>query len=224
MSRIGKAPVSIPEGVSVAIADGEVRVRGPRGELVFSPPPEVEVACSDGEITVAPRSGTKRARQCGACRGRESQYRDRGDAGVRACTEYHGRWLSRADGWQQPEARAWFSHDVVFEPPAGVTIETPRRSRSGSAESMPSQLARRPQTSAPSGRRSLTRARVWPFGASRSIARRRARRRAGDNHGHQGGTVYTAARACAEPNQTSVRRSMPARGLLFVQERFCAVN
>ncbi len=127
MSRIGKVPVSIPEGVSVAIADGEVRVRGPRGELVFLPPPEVEVACSDGEITVAPRSGSKRARQMwGMSRARIGNIVTGVTQGFERVLNITGvGYRAQMDGSNLKLALG-FSHDIVFEPPAGVTIETPR--------------------------------------------------------------------------------------------------
>ena len=41
MSRIGKKPVIVPDGVTVTIADGEITVKGPKGELKQSYRPEV---------------------------------------------------------------------------------------------------------------------------------------------------------------------------------------
>jgi large subunit ribosomal protein L6 len=43
MSRIGKQPVPIPAGVKVAIADGKVRVEGPKGKLEFAYHPKMQV-------------------------------------------------------------------------------------------------------------------------------------------------------------------------------------
>ncbi|NLG33737.1 MAG: 50S ribosomal protein L6, partial [Lentisphaerae bacterium] len=39
MSRIGRMPVPIPAGVTVAVSGAEVKVKGPKGELVFALPP-----------------------------------------------------------------------------------------------------------------------------------------------------------------------------------------
>lgn len=43
MSRIGKKPVPVPKGVKVAVADGSVKVEGPKGTLSMSVRPEVTV-------------------------------------------------------------------------------------------------------------------------------------------------------------------------------------
>lgn len=52
MSRIGKAPISIPSGVNVTVKDNTVTVKGPKGELIQSVHPELEVKVEDGTLTV----------------------------------------------------------------------------------------------------------------------------------------------------------------------------
>jgi large subunit ribosomal protein L6 len=53
VSRIGKAPVAIPKGVEVK-ADGEVvRVKGPKGELANRIPPGITVSVADGQVRFA---------------------------------------------------------------------------------------------------------------------------------------------------------------------------
>lgn len=52
MSRIGRRPVDIPSGVSVAIADATVRVKGPGGELAQKVPAAISVAQEDGTVVV----------------------------------------------------------------------------------------------------------------------------------------------------------------------------
>src|SRR4051794_21909382 len=44
MSRIGKQPVAIPAGVKVQVAEGKVRVEGPKGKLELAPHPNMQVA------------------------------------------------------------------------------------------------------------------------------------------------------------------------------------
>jgi large subunit ribosomal protein L6 len=46
MSRIGKLPIVLPEGVSVKVKDGVVSVEGPKGKLVQDYRPEVEIKVS----------------------------------------------------------------------------------------------------------------------------------------------------------------------------------
>jgi len=60
MSRIGKQPIIIPEGVTVEINNNEVSVKGPKGELSRYIRPEIKVEKNDNLIIVAPDKETKR--------------------------------------------------------------------------------------------------------------------------------------------------------------------
>ncbi len=62
MSRIGKHPVSIPDGVKVALSGQTMTVSGKLGELSRRLPNEVEIKQEDSSITVSPRSSDKRSR------------------------------------------------------------------------------------------------------------------------------------------------------------------
>src|SRR3954464_6538513 len=59
MSRIGKQPVAIPGGVKVNIADGKVRVEGPKGKLEIAPHPNMKVE-SDGKAIKITRPNDER--------------------------------------------------------------------------------------------------------------------------------------------------------------------
>ena len=52
MSRIGRKPVTVPEGVTVDIKPGMVSVKGPKGELSQALSPDMKVTQSDGTLTV----------------------------------------------------------------------------------------------------------------------------------------------------------------------------
>src|SRR5918911_2420591 len=52
MSRIGKKPITIPAGVTVAIDPGRVTVNGPRGELRQEVPQRIAISQEDGTIVV----------------------------------------------------------------------------------------------------------------------------------------------------------------------------
>lgn len=52
MSRIGKAPIPVPNGVTVTINGGEVKVKGPKGELQQTIRPEITVKQEDGKLLV----------------------------------------------------------------------------------------------------------------------------------------------------------------------------
>ena len=52
MSRIGKAPIPVPAGVDVTLADGHVTVRGPMGTLERDLPTDITVRRDDGVLVV----------------------------------------------------------------------------------------------------------------------------------------------------------------------------
>ena len=56
MSRIGKKPIEIPQGVTATISDKEIVVKGPKGELKQFIHPEIKIEVKDGKILVAPKS------------------------------------------------------------------------------------------------------------------------------------------------------------------------
>ncbi len=62
MSRIGKLPVVIAQGVKVEIKDGTVRVEGPKGKLSIPYRPEVTVEMKDGKINVLRSNDSKKVR------------------------------------------------------------------------------------------------------------------------------------------------------------------
>jgi len=60
MSRIGQKPIFLPSGVTAALADGRIRVSGPRGTLERAFRPELEVELSAGTIIVRPQARTRK--------------------------------------------------------------------------------------------------------------------------------------------------------------------
>ena len=53
MSRIGKAPIAVPGGVTITIKDGNtVTVKGPKGELTRTVPAAMQLAQENGQVTV----------------------------------------------------------------------------------------------------------------------------------------------------------------------------
>jgi len=56
MSRIGKKPIEIPEGVKIEISEKEIKVLGPKGELKQIIHPEIKIEQKDGKIFVSPKT------------------------------------------------------------------------------------------------------------------------------------------------------------------------
>ena len=64
MSRIGKMPVVIPKGVEVSADAGQVRVKGPKGELVSAIPAGLTVSIADGQVRIARAGEEPHVRAC----------------------------------------------------------------------------------------------------------------------------------------------------------------
>ena len=62
MSRIGKKPIKIPEGVEVKIEGDTVTIKGPKGELSREVRPEIELKQEKDSILVSPKIETKRTK------------------------------------------------------------------------------------------------------------------------------------------------------------------
>ncbi|MGA1796036.1 MAG: 50S ribosomal protein L6 [bacterium] len=60
MSRVGKKPIPVPQGVQVTIKDQRVTVKGPKGELHEDILPEIGIEQQDNELTLIPRGNDKK--------------------------------------------------------------------------------------------------------------------------------------------------------------------
>jgi len=56
VSRIGRKPIEIPKGVTVAVKDGTVSVKGPKGELIEKVHPDIGVEVKDQQILITRKS------------------------------------------------------------------------------------------------------------------------------------------------------------------------
>lgn len=126
MSRIASNPVTIPSGAEVRIGDGEFTAKGPKGSLSLATHPLVGVAQEEDRLTFAAldesaearaMAGTTRALVHNMVHGVTAGFERRlMITGVGYRAQMQGGKLSLTLG---------FSHPVVYEAPAGVTIETP---------------------------------------------------------------------------------------------------
>jgi large subunit ribosomal protein L6 len=62
MSRIGKKPVPIIDGVKVSLSNGTINVEGPKGKLSYTHRPEIEIAVEDNQVQVTRRGDDKFSR------------------------------------------------------------------------------------------------------------------------------------------------------------------
>lgn len=123
MSRVGKNPVTVPEGVSVEITGPLVTARGRLGELSYEFVDAVEVKLEDGNVWVTPRNKSKRARlMWGTTRSRISNLVRGVDEGFRVDLEIIGVGYRAAVQGDNLSLQLGFSHDINLPIPEGITI------------------------------------------------------------------------------------------------------
>ncbi|MEM9332230.1 MAG: 50S ribosomal protein L6 [Pseudomonadota bacterium] len=127
MSRIGKKPVAIPEGVTATVEGQTVTAKGPKGELQFVVNKEVLVKMDEGQITVDPRDQSKDARsKWGMSRTMVSNIFEGVKNGFEKKLEINGVGYRAAMQGKNVQLSLGFSHEVVYEVPEGVTVACPK--------------------------------------------------------------------------------------------------
>ncbi|MCC5793590.1 MAG: 50S ribosomal protein L6 [Chromatiales bacterium] len=126
MSRVAKKPVPVPQGVTVIQGDGELRVKGPKGELAMRVSPHVTVRIEDGSASVETLNGGQAAV---AIAGTTRALLNNLVIGV---TQGYERKLELVGVGYRAQAQGGklnltlgFSHPVAYPVPDGITIETP---------------------------------------------------------------------------------------------------
>jgi large subunit ribosomal protein L6 len=131
MSRIGKQPIPIPNGVDVTIADATVLVKGPKGELTTTIVGDVEVT-RDGDALVVTRANDERRNRAlhGLTRTLVSNMVVGVSQGFTKELEIVGvGYRAASQGPDQIEIQVGYSHPVTVKAPAGITFEVPAPTR-----------------------------------------------------------------------------------------------
>jgi large subunit ribosomal protein L6 len=127
MSRIGKKPIELPKGVTATVTGQTVEVKGPKGTRSFTATDDVTVAFEDNTLTVKPRGSSKRARQqWGMSRTQVANLVTGVTEGFKREMDITGVGYRAAVQGKVLKLSLGYSHDVDFEIPADVTIQTPK--------------------------------------------------------------------------------------------------
>ena len=127
MSRIGKKPVAVPEGVTANVEGQTVTAKGPKGELKFVVNDEVLVKMENGEISVDPRDASKDARsKWGMSRTQIQNILTGVKEGFERKLEINGVGYRAAMQGKNLQLALGFSHDVVYEVPEGISVACPK--------------------------------------------------------------------------------------------------
>jgi large subunit ribosomal protein L6 len=127
MSRIGKRPIPVPAKVTVTINGQHVAVKGPKGELSRTLPPEIAVV-QEGDILSVNRVNDSRAarQRHGLCRTLVSNMVDGVSQGFQKKLEIQGVGYRAAVTGNKLTLNVGYSKPVEIDPPAGIQIEVPK--------------------------------------------------------------------------------------------------
>jgi large subunit ribosomal protein L6 len=137
MSRIGKLPVSVPNGVDVKVNGQEVSVKGPKGELKRTFHPLVKVDRVDSTLSVVRANESKQAKAIhGLSRSLLANMVTGVATGYVRDLEINGTGYRATLAGKKLQLALGFSHPIEIDPPAGISfaLETPQKVRVAGAD------------------------------------------------------------------------------------------
>ena len=127
MSRVGKYPVEIPQGVQVAIEGRLLTAKGQLGELKLELTDHVEAVIEDSKVTVKPRTEERQARMMwGTTRALVASMVKGVSSGYEKSMEISGTGYRAAVQGKNLELSLGYSHPVVYPIPDGIKITCER--------------------------------------------------------------------------------------------------
>ena len=127
MSRIGKNPVAIPDGVTVELADRTLTVKGRNATLSLVVSNDVTATVADGAVTIAPKAETKQARAMwGTTRALVNNMVTGVATGFTRNLEINGVGYRAAVQGSALSLQLGYSHDINYPIPADVKIACER--------------------------------------------------------------------------------------------------
>jgi large subunit ribosomal protein L6 len=126
VSRVGRQPISVPEGVTVSLDGVSMTVNGPRGTLQRDLHPEMIIKVEGNVVTVARPSDSRQHRALhGLTRTLVANMVQGVTQGFRRALEIVGVGYRATKQGRKLVLTVGFSHQVEIDPPEGVDIETP---------------------------------------------------------------------------------------------------
>ena len=126
MSRIGKRPVPVPNGVSASTDGDTLSVKGPKGTLTMRMVDDVNYDIQDGAISVQPANDTNRARAFWGMQRTMVQNLVTGvTEGFSKTLEITGVGYRAAAQGKNLRLQLGYSHDINYAIPEGIEIKTP---------------------------------------------------------------------------------------------------
>ena len=126
MSRIGRAPITVPAGVEVTIDGSTVTAKGPKGTLTKTMHSNMSIAMEGNEITVTRPNDQKENRSLhGLTRTLIANMIEGVANGYKKELEINGIGYRAEKKGNTLVMKIGYSHDVVMPEPEGVTVEVP---------------------------------------------------------------------------------------------------
>lgn len=123
MSRIGKYPVALPQGVTAEVKGQSVAVKGKMGNLSLVAPDEISVKMEEGKVAVAMRHTDKKSRMLwGTTRNNIKNMVVGVSEGYKTVLEINGVGFRAAVAGKDLVMQLGFSHEIKYPIPAGITI------------------------------------------------------------------------------------------------------
>ncbi len=128
MSRIGKVPVTVPDGVKVTLNDGSISVEGPKGKLMTTVPAKISVKVEGKELRVSRESDSSVDRAMhGLTRKLIGNMVEGVSQGFRRVLQINGVGYKAEVSGQKLNLTLGFSHAIEFPLPPGVTAKVDRQ-------------------------------------------------------------------------------------------------
>jgi large subunit ribosomal protein L6 len=126
MSRIGRKPIPVPDGVQITVAPEEVRVTGPKGELAERIHRDISVAQEDGVLTVSrPTDRGEHRALHGLTRSLVANMVEGVTNGYSKTLELQGVGYRATLRGRDLELALGYSHPVPITAPEGIDFEVP---------------------------------------------------------------------------------------------------
>ena len=126
MSRIGRAPITVPAGVTVSVDGRDVTVKGPKGELKMTVAPNMKVEVNEGVVTVSRPNDEKVNRSLhGLTRTLVNNMVVGVSEGFKKTLEVNGVGYRAAKEGKNLVLNVGYSHQVIMPEPEGITVEVP---------------------------------------------------------------------------------------------------
>lgn len=124
MSRVGKHPVALAQGVTAEIKDGAVIVKGKLGSMSLPVPNDIDISIADNQVSVQPKTKTIRSRMMwGTTRNNIANMVKGVSEGFKQVLEIEGVGFRAAMQGKDLVMQLGFSHEIRYPSPTGIEIK-----------------------------------------------------------------------------------------------------